>query len=329
MNNMLHKIHLLALLIVGTNIYSQTNLVPNNSFENTTCCPTNGTELVYIPSCVLPWFNPSAGDPDYFNICSSPSPAIPNNWCGYQPTKTGNAYAGFFLYAGGNIACGEYLETILNDTLIAGKKYYISFYVSFCTSSNYALDAVGAYFSNDSLLSNSSCHFSNIPQVQNTKGNVIKDTTNWVQVSGTFVAQGGERFITIGNFTDFDSTNFDTVPWGADGRSYYLLDDVSVVDSGWAGINEVLENISINVYPNPASSEINIKAAGNGGKNYIVIIYNSIGSKVTEQKFSGQTKISTTAFSKGIYQVQVCDLTPNPSPTGEGSHCHTERVVIQ
>lgn len=283
------------------------NLVSNNSFENTTCCPTNGTELYNIPSCVLPWFNPAQGSPDYFNACaSSAGVSVPNNWCGYQPTKNGNAYAGFFLYGGGNVSCGEYVEAKMNDSLIAGKKYFASFYVSLCPTSNYALDAVGAYFSKDSLLSTSACHFSVIPQVQNPTGNVIKDTTNWVQVSGSFIAQGGERFITIGNFKDFNNTVFDTVPWGPDGRSYYLLDDVSVIDSANSGVNEIDFSNSISFSPNPATNNITLQSSGFKVQSFELI--NIMGQIIIQQplnKQQGKLNIDVSDFPSGVYFLKI------------------------
>jgi hypothetical protein len=38
------------------------------------------------------------------------------------------------------------------------------------------------------------------PQVKNPAGNVISDTMNWVPVTGTFVANGTEKYAIVGNF---------------------------------------------------------------------------------------------------------------------------------
>ena len=48
------------------------------------------------------------------------------------------------------------------------------------------------------------------PQLVNTPSNFITDTANWVSFNGTFIAQGGERFVILGNFND-STQSVDTV----------------------------------------------------------------------------------------------------------------------
>jgi gliding motility-associated-like protein len=114
--------------------------------------------------------------------------------------------------------------------LVAGKKYCVQFYVSLADTCGYATDLIGAYFSNDSLLSNTLYNFNVTPQVQNQQGNVITDKQNWILISGSFIAQGGERFITIGNFANDANTDIDTIqsvpPYFGD--AFYYIDNVSV-----------------------------------------------------------------------------------------------------
>src|SRR5205814_1531621 len=136
---------------------------------------------------------------------------------GYQFPKTGNAYCGFSV-RDSNIFIPnerEYIEGVLSDSLIAGHSYCLEFYVSSADKCKYATDRIGAYFSNDSI-SNYTTHqnLPVIPQVENAVGNVISDTLNWVLISGNFTAQGGEKYITIGNFRTDAQTVTDTLPWG-------------------------------------------------------------------------------------------------------------------
>ena len=69
------------------------------------------------------------------------------------------------------------------------------------------------------------------PQVANPADSVLSDTKNWVEIVDTIVADGGERFLTIGNFMDFNhSTVVDIQNAGAVLQgAYYYIDDVSVV----------------------------------------------------------------------------------------------------
>jgi hypothetical protein len=58
---------------------------------------------------------------------------------------------------------------------------------------------------------------------------IITDTANWVKISGIYKAQGGEKYITIGNFfADSNTKIVVTSPTGVP-QAAYLLDDVSVI----------------------------------------------------------------------------------------------------
>jgi hypothetical protein len=62
-------------------------------------------------------------------------------------------------------------------------------------------------------------------------GKYLNDTLNWMKVSGSYTAKGTEKYITLGNFIDFNNTNTqqqapcNSPPCGA----YYYIDDVSIV----------------------------------------------------------------------------------------------------
>ena len=61
---------------------------------------------------------------------------------------------------------------------------------------------------------------------------VIKDTMNWVKIEGSFTANGTERFITLGNFFPKDSVTYVEMFFGWSHQwAYYLIDDVSVIES--------------------------------------------------------------------------------------------------
>ena len=60
---------------------------------------------------------------------------------------------------------------------------------------------------------------------------IISDTLNWVKVQGSFIATGNEKFITIGNFSDNLHTEHMISTWAVGPSSWYLIDDVSVIES--------------------------------------------------------------------------------------------------
>lgn len=274
-----YKYSLLLLSLSFSFLFSfSQNLVPNPSFELLDTCPYNQGQIYFAPT----WYQPvhdgsgnvnTYSSSDYYNACSGLM-GVPNNVGGFQYARTGNAYAGIFFYA--NNATREYLETKLLDTMIAGKKYCVEFYVSLANICTVATDDLHIYFSIDSLL-DSSGTLQNIPvtpSFSNLNGNFITDTMNWILVSGEYIAAGGEKFMTIGNF--FDNANTDTVGNGT--STYYYIDDISVIDCGWVGLAELSLSSNITIFPNPSIGifHVNIKNIS----EYEVIVYTLLGEKI-------------------------------------------------
>jgi len=206
------------------------NLVYNGSFEDYSSCPDNFGQL----SKAKYWFSANwggSGSSEYFNACSNPSTVgVPDNGFTYQYARTGNGYVGtgcFVYYEDYR----EYIEGTLKHPLVQGESYCVSFYVNLSNPfSYYGIDALGLYFTNDSLITDSSGVYDVKPQIANDSLNIITDTLNWVKISGTFIAAGGERFFTFGNFKTNSQTNYINLNGIADGVAYYLLDDVAVYE---------------------------------------------------------------------------------------------------
>ncbi len=207
--------------------FGQTNLVPNPSFESYTSCPAM-TNQVYK---AFPWYNPTGSTPDYFNSCGYDStgmanPGIPTNIAGYQPARTGNAYAGIGMTTFAN----EYLGIKLDSALKPYAKYCVEFYVSLWNYSIYSTSSLGVYFSNAKLTDFTTITILPVtPQVENPATNLLSDTTDWMLVSGSFISNGGEQYMTIGSFVIPSEMVIDTTyPSNIDGNIYYYVDDVSV-----------------------------------------------------------------------------------------------------
>lgn len=281
------------------------NLVPNYSFEVYDTCPNNLNNLNYA----LPW-NVSGGSPDYYNSCTtSQSSDVPNNMGGWQFARTGNAYVGIGVN-GYSLALNlrEYIQVQLDSTLIENHKYCVEFYVSLADVMNLATNNIGMYLSNvpppppPPLQPYVNC----IPQINTTSA--ITDTANWVLVSGTYVAHGGEQYITIGNF--YTDAQTDTVRVanqnGGDG-SYYYIDDVSIVDCSGIGINELTDINTLTISPNPANSEIKITTNDNL-KLGEVKIYNSIGACVLLSpplRGGKEGLLDISSLPQGLYFIEV------------------------
>jgi len=135
----------------------------------------------------------------------------------------------------------------LSDTLKHGHEYCVSFYVSVAEEFKYVVDGIGLYLSVDSAVDYTiNTNLSFVPQISNLAGNIIYDTLNWVQISGTYIANGGEKYLTIGNFNDDINTLVDSTSGTLMG-AYLFIDDVSVVDCT-VGINEIERKPPIAVF---------------------------------------------------------------------------------
>ena len=133
-------------------------------------------------------------------------------------------------------AWDNYLQGHLYKSLTAGHNYCVTFWVNLCDISAYAISNIGAYLDNGMIDTNTTCGnplSQYTPQIVNTSG-IISDTQHWTKVEGTFIANGTEKFITIGNFNSLSSTNYNPVVGlccGGQGLAVYVIDDVSVIES--------------------------------------------------------------------------------------------------
>ena len=291
-----------VLLIFSVKAGAQ-NLVPNPSFEVHTC-PNSAGQLYYA----APWFQPLkymgnnvtiSSSTDLFDSCSSnPFYAEPNNLLGHQFARTGTAYAAFAAFYPVSNNSREYLEVELSSALISGETYCVEYYVSLPDTCRTAISNLGVYFSNDSLIydSTSGYRIPVIPQVLNPPTNIIADKNNWVKISGNFTAQGGERFITIGNFDDSSVVNYANIPTsgaGATNASGYYIDDISVF--------RCLDTIPV-IIEDPNSFFIpNAFSPNNDGNNDILFVR---GKNIQELNLSvydrwGQRVFQTNNINEG------------------------------
>jgi hypothetical protein len=241
--------------------------------------------------------------PDYFtSACTQNYYGVPNNIFGNKYAKQGNAYAGFMLYyKPGDTK--EYICQQLTSPLQMGKTYCLSFFVSRANRKEYAIKNIGAYFSVSQPTLVSSLYINAIPQVINQSGFLV-DTTQWAEIQGCFIAQGGEQYITIGNFNS--NANTDTLYTGTSNSipsdpeyAYYYIDNVILIDQTTVGVNEFKEGDGLEIYPNPTNSILNITANNLGIQNSLVEIRNVLGETVISTMFANQINVSE--LTKGVY----------------------------
>lgn len=214
------------------------NLVPNGSFEEYTLCPEDFTTHKYTPY-VSNWESPNRGTPDYFNACSQKC-GVPLNWVGYAEAYHGNAYMGIIgcmqQMDRNQIAYREYLRVELKDTLKKGTLYLASMYVRLGESSSVSCNGMGMYFSTNPMNSGQTYNYPVKANISMSGNHIIDDKSLWTKVCGTFEAQGGERFLLIGNFLSDQQMTYKE--WDENlirsqtilPSAYFFVDDVRVVE---------------------------------------------------------------------------------------------------
>ncbi|HEU4717205.1 MAG TPA: VWA domain-containing protein [Bacteroidia bacterium] len=251
---------LFYLLLFSVCTGAQQNLVPNPSFEEPGAPVIQKfnwgrykdwkrDSLDYRTKNYLckDWFQVTDGTPDYLNSDQS--------WLLGWKTKTARTGDGRMAIIGGlaknslvswllySDTYAEYVECRLLQPLEAGKTYRVEYYVALDRKSNFACHAFGAAITKDCVTVSNyhACMWGYDPyaQVINSNDHYITSDEGWVMVCDTFVAKGGERFLTLGTFAGDFPKRVHSVKRSQHGGlrvapfnkySYYYVDDVSLTE---------------------------------------------------------------------------------------------------
>jgi hypothetical protein len=292
------------------------NLIPNPSFEDTISCPDNvsgqfGDEIYNL----LNWF-PAANSPDFFNACSQavspqnyPLVQVPQNFFGFQYPYHGSAYIGLYNI-GAFSDYREYIGVQLTQSLQIGTRYYFNGKVS----SGFQGDAAVFTFANNLGILLSTNYFeSQVNPLGITNyataayGTIIDDTTAWIPLSFSFIADSNYTYLYIGNF--FNDANTDSAhALGTLGGmlSYVYLDFFCLsIDSTCNLINndKEIETFSLTIHPNPVENFAKVQGMYKGK----IYLYNYEGKLLTTHiKQPNETLIIDFSERKsGIYLLKT------------------------
>lgn len=294
-------------LLLANAVYSQNNLIINGGFETHVKCP-NGIACLTVEY-VNDVYNPTDSSPDLFSLCStSNANGVPTNEIGFQNPKEGSSYVGIMTLLDGRVIENnqivydlldrEYIQLQTKSALKKNNVYYLSYYLSLADSAYayYTTHNIGAYFSTTKVdfttnvtpcIPGSFCGILPFtPQIENTKAKqALNSSTEWIKVEGYYTAQGGEQYITIGNFRSFNDTEKDINPlapplgtelWNSRYlSSYYYIDDVYLEELGPVGMVDE-QGKTKNVYYNTSTNTLHVSERGT------LVIYNMQGVKVKE-----------------------------------------------
>ncbi len=306
---MKHFYKLIFFCLLMPNIgLAQGNLVPNFSFEDTVSCPFATDDI----DAASGWYNAS-GSPDYFHPCANsitPQNGVPQNTAGFQYPYNGEAYAGVITYATSSPNVREYIGILLHQPLAIGTEYFVSAFIS-------KGDASSVAWNNDCATNNFGYRFStskydefvftfaqpdNFSQIHSD--DVITDSTNWVQISGSFIADSAYTYLRIGNFYDNSNTNITPCT----GDAYYYVDAVCVSTDSLAcevttTVNPTHTKSVLSVFPNPAQDLISVSNK-QSVRNYSIL--DITGRQVKEGRISATNNFLNVSFlPNGMYYLRL------------------------
>ena len=160
------------------------------------------------------------------------------NVYGKESAKEGENYAGITVYSFGQKIPRSYATVKLNSPMKKGMKYCVEYYVSLAECSKYAINSVSAKFSKKSYGTDTKLPIYDEPSISPFSDDAITARYNWTKVCGIYKADGGERWLTMGNFMSDENTKGSSVRMKKDkdwdfkvdeiAASYYYIDDISV-----------------------------------------------------------------------------------------------------
>jgi outer membrane protein OmpA-like peptidoglycan-associated protein len=207
----------------------QKNLVANPGFEEYEKCPEDYTPENLTHKLVPEWSYPTRATPDYFNRCSPRNVSVPRNFAGESEPHGGNGYVGAIL-SGTEESYREYIQGRLAVSMIKGQRYCVRFYYKLASYSRFAVDQMSLYFSDVEIKNDINVNLSYTPQITNKIGLFLDNIDEWEEFCTVYTAAGSERFFIIGNFRNYDNTNYvvtdkNVVNLRNKAYAYYYFDD--------------------------------------------------------------------------------------------------------
>lgn len=269
------------------------NYIPNGDFELYSECPTDISQTEKL----LFWQNPSErATPDYYNECV-------DSMCGVGVPLS---YWGSEIYASsgrGFVGCAfgvlepeyvdlykEYVYVRLDSLLVEGKEYTLEVDLRRPPSTTLGV-SFQAHLSNSRFKQKNNDNLDLSPNLMTTPP---IDHLDWQRYSSTYIAEGDERYLIIGNF-ESDSLLWFNMERGLnkiqdsckryflDSTMYLLIDNICLAESKSSNIKAVRDSIAVQLIQ-LNESQITISMVDGRSDNipYRLEIWTNSGKRILE-----------------------------------------------
>ncbi len=197
------------IFFLGANINAQ-NLIPNGNFEEEVIC------IEYNLKCgPMGWRLASLDPPSYFSEFKKGDTVASAQYTSFVPFSL--EYMGKYR---------EYLQTSILCPLEKGRQYSFSMKYK---AVEFAVKEIGVLFVANYIITSDNQIITANPQIKFRNAHFLFDAKNtWITLNTTYIANGTEKFLLIGNFLPQLLTDYKEIEFSGKEkrRSTYYIDDV-------------------------------------------------------------------------------------------------------
>ncbi|MCH2214285.1 MAG: OmpA family protein [Flavobacteriales bacterium] len=212
---------------------NEDNLVPNWSFEK----QVEGEDLRRYDEFNLAegWYDPTSAMSELFATeTRSRYVKIPDNMYGSEVPFDGDNYAGLHAYSYRARLPRTYIGVSLKKKLEDNGLYCIKFRASLAERSLYASNNLGVVLSTKKVEKKGETSIVRNDVLLTDKNDVVSTQDGWWEYCKKYNATGGERYLTIGNFSTDERTSYETMSVssefekGPEAAAYYYIDAIEI-----------------------------------------------------------------------------------------------------
>lgn len=303
------KLWLLVFFIIGTaSLSAQTvidkNLVPNGGFEN---YRKRGNNLKNA----IPWKPISSVD--YYQG------PLKNDDGTCKGSHTGDCFVGLRYQK----KYKEFIEVKLSETLKRGNIYQFECYVRLALWSNAMLKSLGVYISKGGMRAVTFPEKECVLDTVNAKSGLNSEFC-WFKIKGNYKASGGEKYITIGNFSANLKNDMLKINLKSPGfkEAFYFIDDVSLK---WVKPKDDFKTVYLDSLKYESDSVLQVKKNLQAGEKITLKVSFELGkSYLLPESFSELNKLSQYLYRHPNFVIKI-----NGHSDNTGSKSKNQRLSEQ